>query len=117
MKKKGMGPWLNLLGKSEVLTLLLEFMACRLFSFNNQQSTVRGYLAAIKFFTTSHCMIAGAGKGIGRFRGMSGKNAQVRLPLTLSILAYGYLAVTSSQEGEDVMWLGMALSYFLLCRA
>ena len=79
MKKKGRGPWLNLLDKSEGLTLLLEFMACRLFSFNNQQSTVSGYLAAIKFFlklylgwelTTSHCMIAAAGKGIGRFRGM-----------------------------------------------
>ena len=50
MKKKGRGPWLNLLDKSEVLTLFLEFMACRLFSFSNQQSTVRGYLAAIKFF-------------------------------------------------------------------
>ena len=51
MKKKERGPWLNLLDKSEVLTLLLEFMACQLFSFNNQQSTVRGYLAAIKFFS------------------------------------------------------------------
>ena len=125
MKKKGRGPWLKSLDKSEVLTLLLQFMACRLFSFNNQQSTVRGYLAAIKFFhklylgwelTTSHCMIAAAGKGIGRFWGMSGKNAQVRLPLTWSILAHGYLTVTSSQEGGYVMWLGLALSYFLLCR-
>ena len=89
--KKGRGPWLNLLDKSEVLTLLLEFMACRLFLFNNQQSTVRGYLAAIKFFhklylgwelTTSHCMIAVAGKEIDRLREMSGKNAQVRLSLT-----------------------------------
>ena len=126
MKKKGRRPWLNLLDKPKVLTLLLEFMACRLFSFNNQQSTVRGYLAAIKFFhklyigwelTTSHCMIAAAEKGINRFRGMSGKNAQVRLPLTWSILAHGYLTVTSFQEGGDVMWLGLALSYFLLCRA
>ena len=122
MKNKGRGPWLNLLDKSEVLTLLLEFMACRLFSFNNQQSTVRGYLAAIKFFhklylgwklTTSHCMIAAAGKGINRFR----KNAQMRLPLTWSILAHVYLTVTSSQEGGDVTWLGLALSYFLLCQA
>ena len=126
MKNKGSGPWLNLLDKSEVPTLLLEFMACRLFSFNNQQSTVRGYLVAIKFFhnlylgwelTTLYCMIAAAGKGIDRFRGMSGKNAQVRLPRTWSILAHGYLAATSSQEGGDVMWLGLALSYFFLCRA
>ena len=126
MKKKGTGQWLNLLDKSKVFTLLLEFMACRLFSFNNQQSIVRGYLAAIKFFhklylgwelTTSHCMIAAAGKDLDRFRGMSGKNAQVRLPLTLSILSHEYLTVTSSQEGGDAMWLGLALSYFLFCRA
>ena len=126
MKKKGRRPWLYLLDKSEVLSLLLEFMACRLFSFNNQQSTVRGYLAAIKFFhklylgwemTTSHCMIAAAGKEIDRFQGMLGKNAQVRSPLTWSILAHGYLTVTSFQERGDVMWLGLALSYFLLCRA
>ena len=62
-------------------------------------------------------MIAAAGKEIERFRGMSGKNAHVRLPLTWSILAHEYLTVTSSQEGGDVMWLGLALSYFLLCRA
>lgn len=127
MKKKGRGPWLHLIeNESEVLTLLLEFMACRLFSFNNQQSTVRGYLAAIKFFhklyvgwelTTSHCMIVAAGKGIDRFRGMSGKKTQVRLPLTWSILAHGYLTVTGLREGGDVMWFGLALSYFLLCRA
>ena len=101
-------------------------MACRLFSFNNQQSTVRGYLAAIKFFhklylgwelTTSHRMIAAAGIGIDRFRGMSGKNAQVGLPLTWSILAHEYLPITSSQEGGNVMWLDLAWSYFLLCRA
>ena len=35
MKRKGRRPWLNLLDKSEVLTLLLEIMAYRLFSVNN----------------------------------------------------------------------------------
>ena len=83
MKKKGRGPWLNLLDKSEVLTLLLEIHGLStVFIFNNQQSTVRGYLAAIIFFhelylgwelTTSHYMIAAARKGIDIFRGMSGK--------------------------------------------
>ena len=101
-------------------------MACRCFHFINQHSTVRGYLAAIKFFhklylgwelTTSHYMIAAAGKGIDRSRGMSGRSAQVRLPLTWSILGREYLTVTSTQEGGDVMWLGLALPYFLLCRA
>lgn len=127
MRMKGKGPWLKLTDESEVLRLLLEFMACRLFSFNNQQSTVRGYLAAIKFFhklylgwelPTSHCMIVAAGKGIDRIRGASKQTAQVRLPLTWTILASGYLTVTNHcKNGGDVMWLGLALSYFLLCRA
>lgn len=126
MKEKGKGPWLHVTDESETLSLLLEFMACRLFSFNNQQTTVRGYLAAIKFFhklywgwelSTSHCMIAAAGKGIDRIRGMSEKKAKVRLPLTWSILTHGYLTISSLKEGGNIMWLGLALSYFLLCRA
>ena len=58
----------------------------------------------------------GSGK---RDRGIPGvrKNAQVRLPLTRSILAHEYLTATSPQEGGDLMWLGLALSYLLLCRA
>ena len=69
LRKKGRRPWLNLLDKSEVLTILLEFIVCRLFSVNKQQSTVRRYLAAITFFhklylgwelITSHYMIAAA---------------------------------------------------------
>ena len=59
----------------------------------------------------------GSGKSDGHIPGLSGKNVQVRLPLTWSVLAHGYLTVTSSQEGGDVIWLGLVLSYFLLCRA
>ena len=58
-------------------------------------------------------MIAAAVKVIDKFRGMPTKNAQVRLPLTWSILAHGYLTVKNSQEGGDVMWLGLASSCFL----
>ena len=59
----------------------------------------------------------GSGKRDRQIPGDVRKNAQVRLPLTWSILAHEYLTVTSSQEGGDVTWLGLALSYFLLCRA
>ena len=59
----------------------------------------------------------GSGKRDRRIPKDSRKNARVRLPLTWSILSPEYLTVTSSQEGGDVMWLGLALSYFLLCRA
>ena len=59
----------------------------------------------------------GSGKRDRQILGGVTKNGQVRLPLTWSILAHEYLTVTSSQEGGDVMGLGLALSYFLLCRA
>ena len=126
MEQKGKGPWLHVTDESEVINLLLEFMACRLFVFNNQQSTVRGYLSAIKFFhklflgwdlPTDHCSIAAAARGIDRIRGSSGKKKQVRLPLTWAILAQGYFTVTAIKDGGPVIWLGLALSYFLLCRA
>lgn len=126
MRMKGRGPWLHLTDELQVLNLLLEFMAWRLFSFSNQQSTVRGYLAAIEFYhklylgwelPTNHCTIVAAGKGTDRTRRTSDKKAQVRLPLTWSILSQGFLSVTDSKNGGRVMWLGLALSYFLLCRA
>ena len=59
----------------------------------------------------------GSGKRDRHIPGDIRKNVQVGLPLTWSILAHEYLTVTNSQEGGDVMWLGLALSYFLLCRA
>ena len=44
-----MEPWLHGLTEWEVLSILLEFMACRVYVFNNQQTTTRGYFAAIEF--------------------------------------------------------------------
>ena len=124
---QGKGPWLHTLADpDQVLGEVLEFMACRCFVHNNQQSTVRGYLAAIKYFhkmyagwelPTSHCMIAAVGKGIDRAHGMVPRKAPVRLPLTWSILSQGQPVVSTSVDGGRVMWLGLALSYFLLCRA
>lgn len=96
-------------------------MACQVFSFNNQQSTVRGYLAAIKFShklylgwepPTSHCTIEAVGKGIDRIRGTHGKKAQVRLPLTWSILPHGYLTVTEFKDGGLVMVALGAIIFF-----
>ena len=118
---QGKGPWLqhNPDYPNQVLYELMEFMACRCFVRNNQQSTVRGYLAAIKFFhklyagwelPTSHGMIVAVGKGIDRAHGMSQKKAQVRLPLTWALLSQGKQVVASMVDGGHVMWLGLALS-------
>ena len=101
-------------------------MASRFFVHNNRQSTVGGYLAAMNFFhkmfagwalPTSHCMIVAVGKGIDRAHGMSKKKAQIRLPLSWSLLSQGRQALVSMEDGGRVMWLGLAVSYFMLCRA
>ena len=51
-KAQGKWPWLHALDDPDkALTEQLEFMSSRRFVHNNQQSIVRGYLAAINFFT------------------------------------------------------------------
>ena len=51
-KEQGEGPSLHTVDDpNEALTELLEFRTSRCFVHNNQQSTVRGYIAAIGFFT------------------------------------------------------------------
>ena len=90
----------------------MEFMASRCYVHNNQQSTVRGYLVAIKFFNkmyagwglpTSHCMTVAVGKGIDPAHGAVQKPAQVRLPLTRVILAHGRQVVTNMADEGKVM--------------
>ena len=74
---------------NQALYELMEFMACRCYVDNNQQSTVRGYLAAIKYFQemyagwelpTSHFMIVAVGKGIDRGYGMTQKKHRSGCP-------------------------------------
>ena len=43
--------------------------------------------------------------------------AQVRLPLTWALLSQGKQVVAIMVDGGHIMWLGLALSYFLLCHA
>ena len=48
---------------------------------------------------------------------MTQKKATVRLPLTWSMLSQGQRVVTNMADGGGIMRLGLALSFFLLCRA
>ena len=52
---------------------------------------------------TLHCMIAAVGKGIDRVHGLSQKKAQVRLPLSWSLLSQGRQALVSMKDGRRVM--------------
>ena len=124
---QGKGPWLHALANQDlVLAEVLEFMACRCFVHNNQQSTVRGYLAANNCFrsmyegwelSTSPCKVVAVAKGIDRAHGMTTKRKPCRLPLTWSMSSQGKREFTAMANGGLVMWLGLALLCFLLCRA
>ena len=82
-KVKGKRAWLHTVDDpNQALTGLLDFMAHRGFVHKNQQSTVRGCLAAIIVFhkmfagwehPLSHCMIVAVEKGIDRAHGISTK--------------------------------------------
>ena len=126
MKKKGRRAWLNLLDKSEVLTLLLGIRGLpTVFILITSSPPSEGTSPRFSFPQAVPRVGAGnfalydrgSGKRDRQIPGDVRKNEQVRLPLTWSILAHEYLTVTSSQKGGDVTWLGLALSYFLLCRA
>ena len=126
-KAQGKGPWLHTLDDSdEAMSALLEFIASRCFVHNNQQSTARGYLAAINFLhnmlagqelPTSHRMIVAVGKRDRQGAWHVYKKARVRLPLMLAMLPQGRRVVASMEGGGYATWLGLAVSYFLLCRA
>ena len=89
-------------GVDAAVTGLTKFMALRCFTFKNQSQTVRGYLAAIKYFhkvfggwelPTSHCMVTTVRKGIVRAHGESEVRPQVRRPLSWDLLTEGRRSV------------------------
>ena len=124
---RGKGPWLlEKDGVEEAVRELTTFMSYRCFVFKNQSQTVRGYLSAIKFFHkmyagwelhTTHCMVLAVGKGIDRVQGKGDVKPRVRKPLSWDMLWDGKNEVLTAEGGGRVMWMGLALAYFLLCRA
>lgn len=122
-----MGPWLQEEdGEENAVRELTVFMASRCLAYKNQSSTIRGYLAAIKYFhklyvgwelPTSHFRIAAVGKAIDRAHAQVERTPMVRNPLTVEMLLAGRVGANEKGCIGLVTWMGLALSYFLLCRA
>jgi len=100
-------------------------MASRCLLYKNQSQTVRGYLAAIKYFhklyagwelPTSHFRVTAVGQAIDRLHARADTPARARRPLTVDMIIAGR-ARAGSDTFRKVTWMGIALSYFLLCRA
>ena len=124
---KRKSPWLEMKdGEQAAVDALLEFMAFRCFVHKNQSGTIRGYLAAIKFFhrmyagwdlPTAHCMVVAVCKGIDRAHGWSDVKPRTRRPLTWNVLLSGKASVWGMRVEGPVIWMGLAVSFLLLCRA
>ena len=120
-------PWLLKTDGAEAAAVALtEFMALRCFTFKNQSTTIRGYLSAITYYhkmlegwelPTDHHMVVAVGKGIDRAHGRSDVRPKVRKSLTWDMLVQGCFFSARRGQGWSVVWMGLALSYHLLCMA
>lgn len=82
-------------GAGDAVKALVEFMTMRCFVHRNQSQTVRGCMAAIKYFhnmyaewdlPTTHFMVVAVGKGIDRAHAKSELKSMVRKPLSWKIM-------------------------------
>ena len=111
---QGKSPWMTENDNpDDVINALTEFMAMRCFVHKNQQTTVRGYLAAIKYFhkvhvgwdlPTTHGMIQAVGKGIDRAHASINAKPHTRRPLTWPLLKHGRQLIIEAPEYGPVMW-------------
>ena len=123
----GKSPWIGK-GKEEeeVANELAEFMAYCGAVLGNQLSTIRGKLVAVSFYhqqfrdmslPLSGAFVRGVGEGIKRKHVEKGTQQRVRRPLTWGMLSYMQDEVGARSAEGRVLWIGLAMSYFLLLRA
>lgn len=120
-------PWIGKEAEEEeVVFELAEFMAYCGAVLGNQETTIRGKLVAVSFYhqqfrnmslPLGSTYIKGVGQGIKRKHVEMGTQQKVRRPLTWGMLCYMQEEVGAGSEGGRVLWLGLAMSYFLLLRA
>ena len=125
MKNKGRGPWLNLLDKSEVLTLLLEIYSLpTVFILITSSPPSEGTSPRLSFPQAVPRVgadnFALYNRGSGERDTDSGgcqekRTSEVAVDVVdlSSRIPYGH----EFSGGRRRIWLGLALSYFLLCRA
>ena len=62
-------------------------------------------------------MVVAVGKGIARAHGRSDVRPKARKPLTWDMLVQSWGILANRGHEWPVSWMGLALSYHLLCRA
>lgn len=125
--RANLSPWLYEHDRTDsAVRELTVFMASRCLAYNNQSQTMKGYLAAIRYFhkmyagwelPTSHFRVVAVGKAIDRLHARAETKPHVRLPLTVVTMILAGRERAQTEVFRLVTWMGIALSYFLLCRA
>lgn len=123
----GKGSWLQKeLGEMELVAELTEFMGYCCAEKGNKETTIAGKLVAINFYheqfvglslPLGNPLIRSVKQGIKRAHVEKGSQQRVRRPLTWGILTRMQESVPSWGVGGRVVWIGLALSYFLMLRA
>ena len=62
-------------------------------------------------------MVVAVGRGIDRAHGRSDVRPKVRKPLTWDKVVHGWRFFANRGHEWSAVWMGLALSYHLLCRA
>ena len=125
--RSGQSQWLREEdGIDSAVRNLSVFVASRCFVHKNQSQTIRGYLSAIKYFhkvhmgwvlPTSHFQILAVLKTVDRAHAQTLTRPRTRKPLTWKMLETGRSMVEGMGESGRLIWMGLALSFLLLCRA
>jgi len=114
------------MGEMELVEELAEFMGFCCAGKGNKESTIVGKLVAINFYheqfvglsvPLGNPFIRSVRQGIKRAHVEKGSQQRVRRPLTWGMLTGMQENVPSWGVGGRVMWIGLALSYFLMLRA
>ena len=123
----GKACWLQKeMGEMELVGELVEFMGYCCAGKGNKESTIVGKLVAINFYheqfvgmsvPMGNPLIRSVRQGIKRAHVEMGSQQRVRRPLTWGMLTGMQESIPSWGEGGRVLWIGLALSYFLMLRA
>lgn len=125
--KGGPSQWLRKEdGVDSAVRELSGFIASRCFVYKNQSQTIRGYISAIKCFhemhvgwelPAAHFQIVAALKTIDRAHANTQTKPRTRKPSTWEMLEPGKSAVEGMGGSGQLIWMGLALSYLLLCKS
>ena len=112
--------------ESDQVDQLVAFVAWSLSSQGNQARTISGKLAAVQYMhrvekrlelPTGASRINRALKGVEKIHVEAGHRPRMRRPVSWETLLGGQPLTVSWGPGGRVLWLCLALSYFLLARS